>query len=200
MNFNQDWRLLQKVKVGYYYSLTKARKWKLLYLLLILVFFLLSSCGEQKQEKWVQVTDDGDLKGNNKIVLEKTTENQNWRLIVHWVKDRDSLSGFVETYLPKSGNYFLMVYLTFERNPAFDKKEDIIKLSYKLGNDTYITSMSGWGNNEQFTNQKIRMLETPNPNDPHDRPFSVQIYFEVPKGAGNFQLLAGTAPPLELKE
>ncbi len=158
---------------------------------MLLVAVMFTGCASQKE---------ASEQGRSLVQLEKTTEDQNWKVVVHWAKNRDSLPGFSETYRPAVGNTLLMVYLTFERNPAFSEKDDVLKLDYTLANNRQTISMSGAGNNEVFLNERISLLVTPDLKDPNDRPYSAQIFFEVPAEAQDFRLLVGSAPPLELKK
>ncbi len=168
----------------------------LYFLLGVLSIGLLSGCNQQQTSKPIIIT--FTPVGTNEIQLERIAENQEWNVVVHWTRNRTNLPGFTDSYRPKSGNYFLVAYITFVRNPAFEKGDGVIKLSYQVGSNNYTIHESGIGNNEVFGDFRLSSLVEPNPNDPHDRPFSTEVYFEVPKDAQNFQLSFGSTSPISL--
>jgi len=166
----------------------------LYYLSGILLISSLTGCSQQQTPKIITFTPIG----TNEVQLEKVAENQNWRVVIHWTRHRDSLPSFTETFQPKSGNYYLVAYVTFARNPAFQKGEGVIKLNYRTGNNSYIIHESGAGNNEVFGDFQLSLLVEPNPSDPNDRPYNTELYFEVPKAAQDFQLSFGSTSPVSL--
>ncbi len=177
----------------------------LLWLILLLVLSVpvcicVSILPPQIHTGLISALDDGEGPGTNFVKLEKVVEDQDWRIVVHWIKNRESLPGFAETYKPRADNYFLTVYVSFEHNPEFKKDTGAIKLEYKLDGYDQITFEAGHGNSEIFGNYGLGLIRDPDRNDPNDKRFNTQIYFEVPKKAQHLRFIVGSLPPLDLRD
>jgi len=199
---------------SYFYSPIKFEGFKKLcklqlftWLMMFILSVFLSSCNEQSTtqlpETIVDISlglDDGSGPGTNFVKLEKSVEDKDWRVVVHWIKNRESLRGFSETYKPKTENYFLMVYVSFERNPDFKSNTGVIKLEYELESHNQTIFDTGYGNSETFDNNGLELIKGPDPNDPNEKRFNAQIYFEVPKKARHLRFIVGSLPPLNLRD
>jgi len=165
-------------------------------ILILLTTLALESCSNQDPVISLSANSTITPSPNNN---EKVVEDKDWRVVIQGSKKRQAaLKAVFESYLPKNGYYFLIVQVTFERNPAFDEASNAINIKYQIGGSSYSIHETGAGNNDTYGNFRFTLLAEPNPKDPNDRPYSTELYFEVPNDAKDFQLSFGSTPPVSL--